>query len=100
MKNRKAKSIDSLDTLASEFILSMLVVSEEPLLRDPQNIVRTCTLKSGYVGTLDLKLTEDDKAYLYAQGKKDSITWIKKRASKMVVSPPDNRRRSISWSVV
>jgi len=83
MKNRKGASIKTLAELTSEFINSMLVVSEEALLRDPNNTSRTCTLNSGYVDTMDLKLKEDDKAYLYAQGRKETLAWVKKRASNL-----------------
>lgn len=83
MKNRKPKPITKLAGLGGEMLNSMYNVAEEALLRDPNNAARICSLGTKYVGLLDLKLEQEDKEFLYALGKRDTIAWIKKRAHNM-----------------
>ena len=83
MKNRKPKPITSLAGLGGEMLNSMYNVAEEALLRDPMNARRICSLGTKYVGLLDLELEQEDKDFLYAIGKRDTIAWIKKRAHDM-----------------
>ena len=61
-------------------INSMYNVGEEGLLRDPSNAKRICSLRTKYVGLLDLKLEQGDKDFLYALGKRDTIAWLRQKA--------------------
>jgi len=80
MKNRKPKDLDSISSIGIELLLGMYDVAEESLLRDPINAKRICSLNTEYIGSLDLKLEQGDKDFVYALGKRDTITWLQQKA--------------------
>jgi len=80
MKNRKPLAIETLGSFGDQMINSMYNVGEEGLLRDPSNAKRICSLRTKYVGLLDLKLEQGDKDFLYALGKRDTIAWLRQKA--------------------
>lgn len=82
VKNRESKAIDSKSTLAVAMVEAMHKIAEEKLLLDEENSKRSCTLNTFYVGLLDLKLEQEDKDFLYREGKKDAIAWIEGRKEK------------------
>lgn len=81
MKNRKPKALDTLSSLGGEILNAMHNVAEESLLRDPNNAKRICSLGTKYVGLLDLELEQEDKDFLYALGKRDTIAWIRMKGA-------------------
>ena len=78
LKNRKPINISSLGDLAGQTFNSIFTVNEETLLRDPHNAARVCNLSAKYVHTLCLELEQDDRDFLCALGKRDTLAWIKK----------------------
>ena len=76
LKNRDVTEIRGKKHLIAELFNSMHVVFEENLLRDPDNAARTCTLRTHYVGLLDLELTQADKEFLYKSGRDGTLDWL------------------------
>lgn len=74
---RKPKKIASLTGLDGEVLVNIMEVTEEGLLRDPNNAKRICFLSTKYIRILDIGLEQGDKDFLYAQGKKDTTAWLK-----------------------
>lgn len=80
LKNRNPKPLRKLSTLGGEVLNSMYNVAEEGLLRSPCNAKRICSLGTKYVGLLDLEVEQEDKEFLYALGKRDTIAWLRQKA--------------------
>ncbi|KAL7544641.1 hypothetical protein ACHAWF_008014 [Thalassiosira exigua] len=83
MKNRKPASVTNAFTELMEILESMRNVSEEPLLKDPNNTVRTCILNTQYINPLDFDMEPADKEFLYKSGKKNAIKFLKKHGDEM-----------------
>ena len=76
-KNRKPRMINNIRSMVAETLQSILTFNDETLLRVPANAERVCTLHTKYVGLLNLDMEQGDKEYLYALGKRETLSWLK-----------------------